>query len=72
LFIGELLEIVVFVRNSTVTNIVENAPPCKQQACPVYDSITEVDKVIELPAHTAGKLNLKSGATININFLSSP
>lgn len=62
----------VFVRNNNVVKIIENVPPCKQQ-CPFYDSIQEVDKVIELPAHTAvGKLKLKSGSTININFASAP
>ncbi|MBW4636192.1 MAG: DUF192 domain-containing protein [Iphinoe sp. HA4291-MV1] len=59
----------VFVRNGTVVSIVENAPPCKQQPCPLYDSIKDVDKVIELPAHTIGKINLKTGSAININFL---
>lgn len=63
---------IVFIRNGSVANIIQNVPACTKIPCPIYSSQTEVDKVMELPAFTTNKLNLKPGSTININFLSAP
>ena len=49
-----------------VIYIVENAPPCKKEPCPVYEPMMKARFVIELKAGTVKKLNIKPGDRISI------
>jgi uncharacterized membrane protein (UPF0127 family) len=62
----------VFIRQEKVVGIAENAPPCRQDPCPTYDSRTSVDYVLELAAGRAKSLGLKPGDTVVIQPLTHP
>ena len=60
---------IVFVKDGKVIQTVENAPPCKTVAstCPVYNSVSPVDTVIELHPESSIKL----GTELRVNYKSS-
>ena len=39
---------ILFVKDGTVFQVIENAPPCHTKKCPIYTSNGQVDTVIEL------------------------
>src|SRR6478609_9769465 len=56
----------LFVADSKIIHIQEAAPPCPEklgEKCPTYGTDALVDYVIELPAHTARKDEIKVGMT---------
>ncbi|HEY9603893.1 MAG TPA: DUF192 domain-containing protein [Allocoleopsis sp.] len=60
---------IVFVKDGKVIQTVENAPPCKTVAstCPVYNSVSPVDTVIELHPESS----IKPGTELRVNYKSS-
>ncbi len=48
---------IIYLDNSVVTTVMQNAQPCDQAPCPVYFG-SRANKVLELPA---GELNIKVG-----------
>ena len=63
----------VWIRDSKIIDILENVqPPSSGQpdsALPIYTAKEEVDKVLELSAGTAQKLNIKIGDEVKITPL---
>ncbi len=57
---------IIFLRNNKIVSIVNNAPPCINTRCQLYEPNTLVDAVIELPVGQAQKLHLHAGTAISI------
>ena len=57
---------IIFLRNDKIVSIVNNAPPCINIRCQLYEPNTLVDAVIELRVGQAQKLQLRTGTTISI------
>ncbi|BBB32114.1 conserved hypothetical protein [Thermotomaculum hydrothermale] len=60
------LDIIWLDSKGRIVYFVENAPPCKQEPCPVYEPIMKARFVIELNAGTIKKLKLKTGDRVSI------
>lgn len=56
----------LFIRNQTVVHVVNQAPPCLTEQCPIYTSEYPVDSVIELAGGTAKKQHIHPGTTIQL------
>lgn len=50
---------ILFVNNGAVTQVVENAQPCTEKECPLYNSNGPVDTVIELHPNSQVKVGTK-------------
>ncbi len=62
----------LFVHRGKLVDIAQNVPPCKTPQCPTYgpkNAAAPIDQVIELNAGMAGKLRLKPGDRVNVEFL---
>lgn len=57
---------IIFIKDFKIIKIVENANPCLKLPCPLYGSITPIDRVIEINAGLSKSLNLKVGDYINL------
>ena len=47
--------------NRQIITLYEGVPPCFQETCPVFSSTKQALYVLELPAASISKLNLKTG-----------
>lgn len=60
----------VWIRGESIIDILQNVqPPTPGQAdssLPIYQSREEVDKVLEVPAGTTARLNIKIGYTVKL------
>ncbi|UBF29530.1 DUF192 domain-containing protein [Kovacikia minuta CCNUW1] len=56
----------IFLREGKVLAIASNAPPCKADPCPIYNSNGVVDQVIELRGGRAAELGVKVGDQLKI------
>lgn len=56
----------VFVRDGIVTKVVDSAPPCTADPCPIWSSDGPVDAVVELRSGRAAALGITPGRTIDI------
>ena len=54
---------IVFIHNKKIHNIQHNCEPCKTDDCQTYDGYG--DLVLELPAGTCKKYNIKEGDEVN-------
>lgn len=59
---------ILFVKDGTIFQVIENAPPCHTKKCPIYTSNGQVDTVIELQASS----KIQPGTKIKITFIPSP
>lgn len=57
------LDIVWIDSTLTVIGITENVQPCRDQACPRYESPAKVQYVLEVNAGSAEKIGLQNGDT---------
>ena len=60
------LDLIWLDSKGRVIYIVENAPPCKKEPCPVYEPMMKARFVIELKSGSVKKLHLKLGDRIAI------
>jgi len=60
------LDILWLDSKGRIIYIIENAPPCKEEPCPVYQPIGKARYVIELNAGTVKSLGLKLGDRVDI------
>jgi uncharacterized membrane protein (UPF0127 family) len=59
----------VFLRDGRVKLLKVNVPPCRvNSSCPIYETDTAIDQVVELRAGRAAELGLKIGDRVNIKF----
>jgi uncharacterized membrane protein (UPF0127 family) len=56
----------IFLRQGQIKRIIVNVPPCKEDPCPLYGPLTEVDQVLELKAGQAEALGLSVNQTLEI------
>lgn len=60
----------IWIRGERVVDVVENVEPPKpgdsDTSLTIYQSKVDVDKVLEVPAGTIQKLNIRIGDTVNI------
>ena len=61
------IDIIWLDENYTVLGAVENAPPCKAH-CPTYNSRVPAKYVLEVPAGTVKKEELKSGDRLIVQY----
>lgn len=63
----------VWIGDNKVKDILQNIPPPQKgqsdSSLPIYSSNVEIDKVLELPAGTVEKLNIKVNDTIKLTPL---
>lgn len=61
----------IWIKGSNVVDLLENVPPPvagqKDADLPIYVAKEAIDKMLEVPAGTAAKLNVKVGDTIKIS-----
>ena len=60
------LDLIWLDSKGRIIYFVENAPPCKEEPCPVYQPIMKARYVIELNAGTIKKLHLKLDDRVDI------
>ncbi len=60
------LDILWLDSKGRIVYIIENAPPCQEEPCPVYQPIGKARYVIELNAGTIKSLGLKLGDRVDI------
>lgn len=60
------LDIIWLDSKGRIIYFIENAPPCKEEPCRVYEPMMKARFVIELNAGTIKKLNLKTGQRVAI------
>lgn len=58
----------IFLKNGVIQQIFADVPPCITDPCPSYQSLTEIDSVLELSGGRTNQLNLKVGDQLDINF----
>lgn len=60
----------VWIRDLAVVDLLENVPPAPagqpDSSLPIYQSKVEINKVLEIPAGTVQRLNIRVGDTIKI------
>jgi uncharacterized protein len=54
----------IFVKQHHIVQLVLNAPSCKTDPCPIYTSDEPVDGVLEVPAGTVKRYQLKVGMPV--------
>ena len=58
---------IVFINNNKITYIQHDLPICRQDKCPIYDSKSKADKVIELKGGFCKKYNIKIGDKVKFS-----
>jgi hypothetical protein len=59
---------IIFIKDSMVTTVIYNAPPCAKNPCPIYRG-SVATQVLELPS---GAVKIQVGDKLNIQPLSVP
>ena len=60
---------IIFINNGTIVKIVEEAKPCLNLPCELYNSVYPVDKVLEINAGKSKKMQLKIGKKLYLKYL---
>lgn len=55
---------IMFINNNRIVQFYESVPPCKEDPCPLYPCVENVDKALEVNAGFIRKHNIKIGDTI--------
>ena len=62
----------VWIRENKVVDVLQNIPPPQpeqtDESLPIYSSNEPADKVLEVLAGTAKRLNIKAGDLVKIEF----
>ena len=59
---------IIFINNGTIVRIVEEAKPCLNLPCELYNSVYPVDKVLEINAGKSKKMQLKKGGRLYLKY----
>tara|TARA_Y200000002_G_C22600045_1_gene629116 strand:- start:675 stop:968 length:294 start_codon:yes stop_codon:yes gene_type:complete len=60
---------IIFIKDKKVMNIFINVKPCSDINCDKFNSIYEVDKIIELNSGAVNKYKIKIGQILNIKMI---
>ena len=60
---------IIFINNGIIVKIVEEAKPCLNLPCELYNSVYPVDKVLEINAGKSKKMQLKIGKKLYLKYL---
>ena len=60
---------IIFIKDKKVMNIFINVKPCTDINCDKFNSIYEVDKIIELNSGAVKKYKIKIGQILNIKMI---
>ena len=59
---------IIFINNGIIVKIVEEAKPCLNLPCELYNSVYPVDKVLEINAGKSKKMQLKKGGRLYLKY----
>ena len=60
---------IIFINNGIIVKIVEEAKPCLNLPCELYNSVYPVDKVLEINAGKSKKMQLSIGKKLYLKYL---